>query len=136
MAALNQSLRKTEFILLNIAKGLNVFAGYLARIKIPDWLKPGSPTPFELGLRGINSALKQVSSQGLPTFTAGLQFSPVGAGLPPQGASMGGGAGGGQANFYFQFGDAVTKEQALQMVDNSADSLIRAFTAAVRERRR
>ena len=28
---------------------------------MPDWLTPGSPTPFELGLRGIASALKEVN---------------------------------------------------------------------------
>lgn len=27
---------------------------------IPDWLRPGSPTPFEMGLRGIGDALKDV----------------------------------------------------------------------------
>lgn len=28
---------------------------------VPDWLVPGSPTPFEMGLRGISKALKAVS---------------------------------------------------------------------------
>jgi TP901 family phage tail tape measure protein len=28
--------------------------------KLPDWAKPGSPTPFEIGLRGIADALKDV----------------------------------------------------------------------------
>ena len=34
----------------------------LSNIHLPDWLTPGSPTPFELGLRGIASALKEVNS--------------------------------------------------------------------------
>ena len=33
----------------------------LSNIHLPDWLTPGSPTPFELGLRGIASALKEVN---------------------------------------------------------------------------
>lgn len=27
---------------------------------IPDWLRPGSPTPFEVGLKGINQAAKDI----------------------------------------------------------------------------
>lgn len=34
----------------------------IASLKLPDWLTPGSPTPFELGLRGIASALKEVNT--------------------------------------------------------------------------
>jgi hypothetical protein len=36
--------------------------GKFKSIKLPDWLTPGSPTPFELGLRGIASALKEVNA--------------------------------------------------------------------------
>ena len=32
----------------------------LANLVLPDWLMPGSPTPLELGLRGINSAMKDM----------------------------------------------------------------------------
>jgi len=35
----------------------------LRTIKLPDWLTPGSPTPFELGLRGIASALDEVNGK-------------------------------------------------------------------------
>lgn len=45
----------------------------LGRVSLPDWLTPGSPTPFEVGLRGIASALKDI-----PDF--------------PQGGFVGGGA--------------------------------------------
>ncbi len=34
----------------------------LSSIKLPDWLTPGSPTPFELGLRGIADALEDVDA--------------------------------------------------------------------------
>lgn len=37
------------------------FAGTLSQgISIPDWLTPGSPTPLELGLRGIRSELSRM----------------------------------------------------------------------------
>lgn len=44
-------------------------------IKLPKWLTPGSPTPFEIGLLGIQSALHQVASSGLAEFTAGLNIT-------------------------------------------------------------
>jgi hypothetical protein len=31
---------------------------------LPDWLTPGSPTPFELGLRGIGNAIKDLPDLG------------------------------------------------------------------------
>lgn len=38
----------------------------------PDWLIPGSPTPFEIGLRGIGDALNTLASDQLPAFNAAL----------------------------------------------------------------
>jgi len=44
----------------------------ISNIQLPDWLIPGSPAPFELGLRGIASALKEVNTDigGLTVNTA------------------------------------------------------------------
>lgn len=39
---------------------------FLAGFKLPDWLTPGSPTPFELGLVGINKALMDMARLRLP----------------------------------------------------------------------
>lgn len=47
-------------------------ASKLLGIKIPAWLMPGSPTPFEIGLLGIVSAMDKVNKTGLP----GLGGSP------------------------------------------------------------
>jgi hypothetical protein len=38
----------------------------LANIVLPDALTPGSPTPFEMGLRGIASAMKEISQNEIP----------------------------------------------------------------------
>jgi tape measure domain-containing protein len=38
----------------------------LASIQLPDWLIPGSPTPLEIGLRGITGAVRQLTTQVLP----------------------------------------------------------------------
>lgn len=62
----------------------NLAASFMDLV-IPDWLTPGSPTPFELGLLGIKDALQKVS---VATPNLGLFNAPAGA--------MGGaGAGGG-----------------------------------------
>lgn len=42
-----------------------------AAISIPEWLIPGSPTPFELGLRGIQSAARSLR-QELPALQTGF----------------------------------------------------------------
>ena len=55
----------------------------LRNIQLPDWLTPGSPTPFEMGLRGISAALKDISAAQLPEFNAQLNVNrtgPLGAG--------------------------------------------------------
>lgn len=49
----------------------------LSNISLPSWLTPGSPTPFEIGLRGISSAMKEASLHVLPTYTAQLNMAGV-----------------------------------------------------------
>lgn len=55
-------------------------------LELPDWLTPGSPTPFETGLHGIARALAEVNSGafklqrgigqvGVPTYANGGQVS-------------------------------------------------------------
>ena len=42
--------------------------------KLPSWLRPGSPTPFELGLGGIGAALNELNRTYLPAFEAKLDM--------------------------------------------------------------
>ena len=51
-------------------------------IQIPDFLIPGSPTPFEIGLKGVKSAMSQINSLGMniPVTANGQPFAPAGAG--------------------------------------------------------
>lgn len=64
-----------------IASAINAVIGWVrnlaavfATLQIPDWLTPGSPTPFELGLKGIANEMAGLVNTELPQFTAGLQF--------------------------------------------------------------
>jgi hypothetical protein len=52
----------------------------IQNIKLPDWLEPGSPTPFELGLRGIADAMSELIRGELPAFSAQMNLLPEGAG--------------------------------------------------------
>ena len=67
-----------------ISKAIETVVGWikgltdkLKNIKLPDWLTPGSPTPFEMGLWGIQDALKAVASTALPDFHAQLDFTDI-----------------------------------------------------------
>jgi phage-related minor tail protein len=79
---------------------------------LPDWLTPGSPTPFELGLDGIDRALGDVS-QTLPDFRAGLQLDePMLPGIGGVGG-VGAGAGGVIVNLTINVAGTVTAERDL-----------------------
>jgi phage-related protein len=45
----------------------------LIDIDVPDWLKPGSPTPFEMGLRGIRDEMQDLYRGDLPALNAQMQ---------------------------------------------------------------
>jgi len=51
---------------------LEGLAGKIGALKLPDWLTPGSPTPFELGLRGIADAMADLTKIELPQLETGL----------------------------------------------------------------
>ncbi len=48
------------------------FVNSLKNIELPSFLKPGSPTPFELGLRGIGSAMDDLSTAKIPRMSRAL----------------------------------------------------------------
>lgn len=69
---------------------LNDLAGMLKNIKLPSWMTPGSPTPWEIGLIGVTDAMKALSGVGLPQLQAAMvmpapaftgNYSNAGAGI-------------------------------------------------------
>jgi tape measure domain-containing protein len=67
---LRDGLEKVKAILQPLA---DTFAGWAAKIaafKLPAILTPGSPTPMELGLNGILSAMKALNAEGLRAINA------------------------------------------------------------------
>jgi phage-related protein len=72
----------------------------IANFELPWWLTPGSPTPFEMGLRGIANAMDMLSTKSLPAFGGQVEMQ----GVRPM-AGVGAGAafgfgGGGQIVVY------------------------------------
>lgn len=77
---------------------LSDLASMLNNISLPAWMTPGSPTPWEIGLRGVGKAMNDLSRSQLPTFSAALdlQAQPIGVSGSPIafGNAVAGGAGG------------------------------------------
>ncbi len=49
----------------------------LASVNIPSWADPGSPTPFELGLRGMAAAMSELSGVEVPRLADSLLSLPT-----------------------------------------------------------
>jgi len=52
---------------------LRDLASNIGSIELPDWLTPGSPTPFELGLRGIGDAMRRLTQMQIPQLSSELR---------------------------------------------------------------
>jgi len=85
MDGVKGGLEKLKPVIETITKKLNDLADAIKKMTLPWWLVPGSPTPFEIGLRGIADAMGEieaatrwmakgpawaVSHQGAPTSAA------------------------------------------------------------------
>jgi hypothetical protein len=74
---------------------LGDLAERIRNIELPDWLTPGSPTPFEIGLRGIGEAMRELSRVRVPSLSAELrQMYEVEAVGQPEMIAVGAGGGG------------------------------------------
>jgi hypothetical protein len=63
--------RAVDFVVAKIDK----LKAALLNIKLPPALTPGSPTPFEMGLRGIGSAMDDLSKKGFPNLQASMAYA-------------------------------------------------------------
>jgi hypothetical protein len=91
-----------------VIEKIEAFKEKLGQLELPDWLVPGSPTPFELGLRGINDAMGLLNGQGLADFNmqiAGTARAPIAASLA---AGIGPVSGGGGGAFQFVYAPLVS----------------------------
>ena len=89
-----RSFERVRDVIKEIVGFLRELATKIRNVKLPSWIDPGSPTPFELGLIGINAALadtvKRVKSlRGefgrLNSFGGGFALAPAPLALAPVG---------------------------------------------------
>ncbi|RPJ38720.1 MAG: hypothetical protein EHM35_03880 [Planctomycetaceae bacterium] len=105
-------------------------ANALSNLTLPDWLTPGSPTPFELGLRGINDALKDLLPNVGAVFTYGLDLASapaaaVAAGAPILPGGMGGSTGGGGITIINNFGPgSVRDDQDIERITRQQEQML------------
>jgi phage-related minor tail protein len=62
---------------------ISEFTEVLKKVKLPDWLTPGSPTPFEMGLRGISDELQKIGRMRMPAFESAFADLAAGSDLIP-----------------------------------------------------
>lgn len=103
----------------NITRMLNDFANSINNVHLPPWLEPGSPTPFEMGLRGIQDAMQQLNGVGVPSLSMGLS----GAG----GAAVGGSSS-------LSIGQIIFQGQSAPATKEEADKSASLFLDAVKSR--
>lgn len=95
-------------------------------LSLPDWLTPGSPTPWETGLWGIHSALKKVGGMSLPTLSNSLGDMPVpGLGVPGMATSGAGGGGGTVVVNYAPFVSTRDEREATRLMRNVVNNVNR-----------
>ena len=60
-----------------VADWIGTLTDGLRNITLPDWMTPGSPTPWENGLVGVQAALQNVARTGLPALNMALNATPA-----------------------------------------------------------
>jgi len=103
---------------------LGKVADKISSIKLPDWLTPGSPTPFEIGLVGIGDAARRLATIEFPGMAAALsvpQFAAAGMGAGEMvSAPRGGPAGGYQITNIFE-ANSVRSEEDIYRLNEEMD---------------
>lgn len=61
-------------VIHNVVDWIDNLADSINNLALPDWLTPGSPTPFEKGLVGINDQLKKLASASLPAIRQQMEI--------------------------------------------------------------
>lgn len=56
-----------------VAQWISNLATQLSNLELPDWMTPGSPTPWEIGLVGVRMQLQSLARNDVPAFSSSLQ---------------------------------------------------------------
>lgn len=104
-------------IITMVTSWFNKLSTVIGELELPSWLTPGSPTPLEMGLRGITTALKHLNLTDLPDLAANLDLKVNG--VPNlDGDIFGGAAGAANSGNFINYGSvAVTAPKNSSMSD-------------------
>ena len=106
-------------------------AAAAANFKLPPLLTPGSPTPFEMGLRGINDAMKEINQKSLPAFTGGFGGMNMASEFPAPAMATAGMGGGASISIVYapqmSFGTAAEFEQNITPLVEKATRKLQGF---------
>lgn len=81
LPALKKGFEGILSVLDKFSDWLSTIADKIKNLKLPPWLTPGSPTPLELGIRGINDAMSEIDFSKFDfKVTHNTQTSPVKSG--------------------------------------------------------
>lgn len=72
------AVRAVSNVIQGLIGWIQRFAERLSRVQLPWWMTPGSPTPWETGLVGVQGTLDSLSRTTLPRFEAAVNLQPVG----------------------------------------------------------
>lgn len=106
---------------------INRVAQLLSSLQIPSWLTPGSPTPLEMGVRGIVDALKLMEGASMPIFQ-NPQLAAATSGPEAQfqrGSSR-------VINLTIASKD-MTRKQMIEVFDEQAEAMVEAIAKAIGE---
>lgn len=116
IAPLTSAIDKIKQAIQFVVDRIGELQTTLSGLQLPDWLTPGSPTPFEMGLRGINDALSQLNTQALPQFNTALPTNnPLSTNRSTAAATPSTASGGGQNSIQIIFqgtGGPTTQQEA------------------------
>lgn len=107
-------------VISDVIGWLGGLADSINNLELPDWLTPGSPTPWEIGLWGVGDALKNLARTEMPAFRSSLELQAepleVGSGKWEVGggqrsAISGAGGGGGMVFNINVTSDGITDER-------------------------
>lgn len=63
----------------------------IKNLKLPAWMNPRSPSPWEMSLRGVADVMDEIARKKLPQFSTGLNLLPANIPAPAYAASQPGG---------------------------------------------
>jgi len=122
--------RLVSFLTVKLASAFNTLAGAVGDVvgqvkalqrafdalKVPAIFTPGSPTPFEIGMRGIVSAVDQLANTSLPSLETSLARLGSVERLASTGATT-------NYNNSFQFADTTLDPEQLALIQRRQEIL-------------